>query len=419
MLSSPAGDAGPETPLLILACNYPPDNAAASPRPYLLAKYLRQFGYASTVITAARQDSCTADVHYAPDRLAFSHKVVRKLLLPGACALGWIRPAIAAARQLLADKRCSLILSTSPPVASHYAALALKGMYGLRWVADLQDPISGNPARAARAYPYLDAIAERPIFRYADALIANTDAVAAMCKRRYPRWAAKTDVLWNGFDPEEAVRAAPIPARGFRVLAHVGAVSSFRPPSLMLRSLDRVTGRGLLDPAAVRVRLLGHLTDYNEDSALVSSLTAKGVLEVLPPVPLAEARRATAEADYLLLLDIISGNTGLQVPSKILDYVRIGRPILALTTRNSPVDRILSQSGVRYISLYPDLPEEEFDRRVLELFRLPTEPLAASQWFRETFSAVNHARTLASILDRVRGARVSIPDPREPVLERR
>ncbi|MGE5648430.1 MAG: glycosyltransferase [Acidobacteriota bacterium] len=397
------GAQGAGIPVLLLAWNYPPDNAAASPRPFLFAKYLRRHGYACTVVTAAAQAAAgPADVHCVPDRIGFSHKVVRKLLLPGAFGLGWVRPALATAKRLHAEKRFELILSTSPPVATHFAALALKRATGLKWVADLQDPVAGNPARQARAYPYIDAIAERAVFRYADALIANTGSTAAFWNGRYPQWAEKTYVMNNGYDPETAVEPAPIPARPYRVLAHVGALSAFRPPTLVLRSIDRLIARGLLDPASLRVSLLGPPTDYVEDPALTAALTEKGVLEQLPPVPLAEARRAAAEADYLFLVDITSGNAGLQVPSKILDYIRIGRPILALTTRNSPVDRILAQSGVPYAAVYPDLSACDFDQRVLSLLSLPTEPTAASDWFRDTFDATAHARRLAAILDGVR-----------------
>ena len=88
----------------------------------------------------------------------------------------------------------------------------------------------------------------------------------------------------------------------------------------------------------------------------------------------------------------------MQVPSKLFDYIRLGRPILALTTRNSPVERILSESGVPHRCLYPDLSDAEYDRRVLEFLRLPNTPVRASETFMTRFDARHQAENLASLI---------------------
>ncbi len=103
----------------------------------------------------------------------------------------------------------------------------------------------------------------------------------------------------------------------------------------------------------------------------------------------------------MLLIDFTTGAPGLQVPYKLYSYLRIGRPVLAITTPNSPVERMLSRSGVPHACIYPGSPSEEIDRRVLDFLRLPADPVRASDWFWENFDCTAQTRTLASIIDRL------------------
>jgi len=97
-------------------------------------------------------------------------------------------------------------------------------------------------------------------------------------------------------------------------------------------------------------------------------------------------------------LDVNELETSLQVPGKLFEYVRIGRPILAFTTRDSPVDRILSQAGTSYVCVYPEDAPDEVDRKVLSLLSMPTDPATPSAWFEHQFDAKRQAGALAGIV---------------------
>ena len=134
-------------------------------------------------------------------------------------------------------------------------------------------------------------------------------------------------------------------------------------------------------------------------------MLARGCLEYNgKAIPRPEAIKELATSDYLLLLDLNEKNTDLQVPAKLFDYVRIGRPILAFTAEGSPVARILARCGVRQICVAPGWAEERVDDLVAAFFSLPTESIAPSPWFQEEFNVIQHTRTLAARLDSL-GAR--------------
>ncbi len=232
---------------------------------------------------------------------------------------------------------------------------------------------------------------EQVLFREADFLSANTDTVLAMWQERYPAYRDKMIVTWNGYDPEERISARPILAdRNGRVLCHVGSVYGSRVPHAVLAGLHRVWQRGLLRTGELTMEFFG----FNDFSGVKNrqefdALQAAGIVQVHNEyAPRSEALRVAEEADYLLLLDVTyPHNTKLQVPSKLFDYVRIGRPILAITPEGSPTESILAKSGIPHVVLHTEAAAEEIDAGLLRLLTLPVSPRPATAWFSQTFDA--------------------------------
>jgi glycosyltransferase involved in cell wall biosynthesis len=312
--------------------------------------------------------------------------------------LPWIPFASGASADLIGSRRVEAIFSTSPFLASHVVALLLNRRYGLPWIADFQDPIRDNPFRTRHWFFPYDAILERLFFHFADRIVANTDTVADAWRARYPKFAHKISVLWNSFDPREEIVRAERPQRSHRVVAHVGTLYGDRHPGRFLAALER------LDVMAsdIRVKLVGPIEPQllQHLQPLFDRLTKRGVLEYGNRlVDRLEALRETAVAEYLLLLDLNAKNVAFQMPSKLLDYVRYGKPVLAYTPRNSPVERILAESGLAFVAIDPGESEESEEEKVAAFLRLPVESRPVSLKFKETFSAQTQARIAARLLD--------------------
>jgi glycosyltransferase involved in cell wall biosynthesis len=349
-------------------------------------------------------------VHVPNDATARSTRRLERLagtietrFLPYNEKLPWVPHVIAAAGPLIRTYGVTTVISTSPPVGTHLAAMWLKRRYGLHWIADFRDPIVGNPGRPRRWARFYDRILEGSIFGSADAVLTVTDVIRDDCRRRYPRHAKKIHVLWNGFDPEEQMGPAPIPERTYRILAHVGVVYGPRQPTALLASLDRLIDAGRVNPAGIRLRFVGSL--QNEESFLsnpnLHSLRAKGCIEICGrTIPRSDALREIATADSLLLLDIADlDQNGYAVPAKLHDYMRAGRPILAVTPKGSPVDRILPKSGIPYSCIYPGDAAEAIDEKLLGFLDLPSTPVSPNDWYLDNFDGQRLTSNVAAILD--------------------
>jgi glycosyltransferase involved in cell wall biosynthesis len=401
----------PTRRVLILAYWYPPENESGALRPFRFWKYLPKHGYDALVVAASSAAASpeTGPVFRTPEArhascviksIAWTTRLLERVLPYNDC-LEWVPHAVATAGSLLRREEIPVIVSTSPPVATHMAALCLKRWYGARWIADFRDPLAGNPFRTRRiGIPY-DILLERSIVSWADALVVNTDSAFEALALRYPKHCAKIHVIWNGYDPEDAFRAANIERGRNKTIAHFGSIYGGRHPGELLRSLQRLLQRGVLEGRQVKINLVGSI-DRNQSwlrDPSFMELTRTGCLQFTDrAVPRDQARTLMGETDYLLLLDVNELKTALQVPGKLFEYVRIGRPILAFTTRGSPVDRILRQAGTPHVCVYPEDAAGEVDRKVLSLLSMPTEPVAPSAWFRRQFDAIEQASSLARIV---------------------
>jgi hypothetical protein len=122
----------------------------------------------------------------------------------------------------------------------------------------------------------------------------------------------------------------------------------------------------------------------------------QGWLEVLPDmVPKDEARRMAQDSNGLLL---VQPHSTVQVPGKLFEYLRLGRPILAFILPNTPTERILRQSVVLYRCAYAGSSLQDMDNAVKNFFQ-PTEVVdRPNLWFEENFNAEKQTQELEAVI---------------------
>ena len=390
---------------MIVAYAFPPENVSGAARPYRFYRYLPEHGITPVIVTATPQPQDRPDIVFVRDDAGDAtsqswswqlERVVRKTILPGEVGLTWSLKAATACAALVPPGGRTVILSTSPPFSSHLAARRVAGIAGIPWIADFRDPMFIGDDGVLRILSRI----ESRLVQAAHAVIANTDRAAEELRRRYPHAGDKLNVIWNGFDPAEKIRAALLPERGFRQIVHVGEIYGGRHPGPILASVRRLLAAGVIGRDSLRLSLIGPSVESEiPEIAVLRELVANGTIQYVPHrVPQEEARRVACQADGLLLLQ---PQTDTQVPAKLFEYIRIGRPVLAYVRRNSPSERILALSGIRHRAVYTDDGPKEVDAKLLEFLALPTDPVPPSAEFEEQFDARHHARSLASIVRRL------------------
>ncbi len=405
---------------LVFSYYFPPMNGPVTQHPTWFFRYLPLYGLESHVISSSvffgeslGAPSLSGNVHSVPAgrlaqrcayglcRLEFHIQARLRIWEHG---FAWARAyGIGEACRLIQAGGFDAVISVSPSMASHWGAYRIKRRFpALTWIADFTDPFLGNPLRNSAKWlvPH-ERRFEQSLFATADYLGANTAPARDLWRERYPQHASKCVVIPNGYDPEEAIAALPLPPRSAPVLAHAGGVYGGRIPNALFESLYELAQAGQIRPGQLHVEFLG-LGDFSavRRPEQFEFLCKSGFVTVRNDyVPRQQALRYTEEADFLLVLDITAPhNTKLQLPSKVFDYLRIGRPILTFTADGSPTARLIEQSGIQHVIIPNDAPPREVQDGILRFLSLPRGPRQCSDWVIRNFDARNIAGRVAALI---------------------
>jgi glycosyltransferase involved in cell wall biosynthesis len=281
--------------------------------------------------------------------LAVAGRYPQWLALPDRYS-SWLLGGLWAGLRLIRRHRPQALWSTFPVATAHLLGGALHRLTGLPWIADFRDSMTEDdyppePRRWRvwrRIEHYTVAHAARCVF--------TTEGTRAMYAARYPTvppglWS----VIRNGFDEDSfaaaAALASPPPPVGRPVrLVHAGILYPWeRDPTAFFEALRRLKMNGTIDAARLRVVLRA----TSHDETYRPQLAALGIDDLVELAPVVSYREALAEmltADGLLLFQ--AANCNHQVPAKLYEYLRAGRPILALTDPAGDTAAELRSAGI-------------------------------------------------------------------------
>jgi len=412
--------------LLMIAYHYPPlAGSSGIQRTLRFSQDLPLLGWQPAVLSAhprayeKTSDDLLQDIASGTDvSRAFALDARRHLSFfnryPGWIArpdrwLSWLLGAVPAGLQMIRRHRPDVIWSTYPIPTAHLIGYWLSRLSGLPWVADFRDPMAhvGYPADPATWRSYLSV--EQKVFAQASRMVFTTPGAARLYQSRYPTQASRIQVIENGFDESSFAPLAgqtvpgemPIALNPGKVtLLHSGIVyPEWRNPQALFAALRQLVDAQDIDAAHIRLRF--RAPEHTEFLAALTVTYGLGdVVQILPPIGYQAALTEMCAADGLLVLQ--SDDCNDQIPAKVYEYIRAGKPVLGLCGAGSDTEGVLQRAGMRDLA-----PLESTELVGLALSNFVTKVQNGSSptcnnKFVESFSRFSKARELAQLLDEVR-----------------
>ena len=264
----------------------------------------------------------------------------------------WALPATEAAMRLVAAGSYDCIMSRSLPPMAHLAALLMVRKTGLPWIANWNDPVPLDKFPAPYAYGKGQ---KAPLGFWMTRYFREVCELAAWhtfpCERlrEYISGYMPFDISKkSSVVPHIASRGA-VPENGARsrdrtagfTLIHAGSLSLPRSPRVFLEGVRLFLHRNR-PPEGFSVVFVVDRTE--EVHRIAKACGIENLVRVEKSRPYTEMPALLGTADVLVIIEAMV-EEGIFLPSKFVDYVRTGRPILAVSPPIGTLADILNHQG--------------------------------------------------------------------------
>ena len=279
----------------------------------------------------------------------------------------WARRAYQKAVELHKEKHYDVVFTRSPSDVPHIVGYKLKQRFGVRWIANWNDP-----SATIWPEPYTHHFSEsktKMLEKYtiqclkaADVNTFPSQSLLDHFTEHFPFLRdRRTEViphiaLWESlYTPTKRVKKDKL------YLCHSGNLSAERNPELLFRAMREMIDEG---HSLIRLDIMGHINDYTQQ--LIDKYALSGYVGCAGSYPYMEAMQRLQAYDVLVLLEARL-KRGIFFASKFTDYAQSTRPILAVSPKEGFAHDMISQYGG---GVFVDNEEyQDIKRGLMELYK--------------------------------------------------
>ncbi|MCX6137197.1 MAG: glycosyltransferase [Ignavibacteriales bacterium] len=344
--------------VLIVAYYFPPLGFSGVQRTLKFAKYLPLYGWSPTIMTVTTTGYFAMDISLLkeierteikvlrtssvdPLRLFEKQQVVkmpservRKFLsrisdtffIPDN-KIGWKRPAVRAAAELLRKEKFDVIFATAPPQTAFLIGKKLKEIFGLPLVLDYRDPWVDYPFKfyPTPLHRYLNSKLEKTVLKASDAIVVASRVTKELLVRRYPYLTYNdVSIISQGYDPEDmnAPDTAVLPRTDKMRITYSGVFYENRTPVYFLEALQLVLKKNPRMRGRIEACFVGVFR--NEHKNIINRLALQNEVNILGYLEHQECLKYVMASDVLWLMMQDDRSS----PGKIYEYIGAQKKIL-------------------------------------------------------------------------------------------
>jgi hypothetical protein len=265
-------------------------------------------------------------------------------------------PAVARSLWLIHKQRPSVIYSTGGAYSAHLAGYWLKKLTGIKWIAEIHDPMFVAGGKKSRNERFMAKL-EGYICRNADLVWWFTEGALERARSRYPELGSRGVVILPGVEPFST--HAEYQRGPQMIIGHFGSLSSTRSLYPVVKAVASLIEK----QPEVRSKMRVHVYGGSIDSLARKEIDKSKLSDVFVSFGRLEKSEQTGKSgreqvvdlmhqvDCLLMVHGALEDCREYIPSKVYEYFWAGRPIIALTYKNSQLDRMMNERN-NYVAPY-------------------------------------------------------------------
>ena len=363
--------------VLIITYHFPPRPSVASLRMGGLAKFLPEYGWKPTILTAKLPSPPDLRYHVIEtkesdilvewkERLGFSpDKTFRDqlgqtgkkdtymdyLLYAAKDVLAypdynkkWYRYTLPVAREQLKREKFDAIFSSAGPYTVHLIARQLKKEFGIMWIADFRDLWTQNHYYScSRIRKYFETKLEVRTLADADAITTTSYPFAEKLRQLHH---APVSVVPNGFDPELLNhRTLLIPKFSINYTGRLYRGKT--DPELLFLVIRKLINEQQIDPSDVEIHFWGCGETWLQK--LIDRYNLSTIVFIHDSVPREQALEIQRSSQLLLLLIWIDPKEEVVV-AKIFEYLAAKRPVLAIGPSQGAMPDLIHETNAGFVA---------------------------------------------------------------------
>lgn len=253
----------------------------------------------------------------------------------------WIKPSIKYLKSYLEENKIDVIITTGPPHSLHLIGLKLKGLTGVKWIADFRDP--WTEIDYFHKLP-LSKSSLRKHFSLEEKVLKKADVVLVVSKtmnENYHKYNENVITVTNGYDEEIAGEKIKLDTKF--TFTHIGLMNADRNPTILWKVLAEIIKENHEFGKDFELKLIGKTDDsvvndidkYNLNNYVkfINYLAHEKVIEF--------QKKSNV---LLLIVNNVPSAKGI-VTGKIFEYLMAKRPILAIAPTNGDVADIITETN--------------------------------------------------------------------------
>jgi glycosyltransferase involved in cell wall biosynthesis len=345
--------------ILLLTGHFPPEKSGGIGRPFSLYKYLPQNEIEVIIVTknlfgklADEKDVFRYGTFWNwRETPMLSKKVLLKLLsflknsVYGINTDGWwTNEVIRSIDEFSKEDGIEAIYATFPGPDVLEAALKIKEKLQIPLIVEFRDGLAFETVLKKPNFLQRNAIKnlERRIINASDAVVTIGENLSKYFRQTYTK---PVYTVYNGYDETDfdSISDNKTEKKNKKQLVHFGSLNSSRTVKRkgLFKALKSLKDKKIIDENNFSLLFIGNITD--DEKERISEYKLDAIISFLPQMHKKEGFSfIQKQADYLLFYGVPNQTT--IISSKLLEYIKLGKPIIGICKGNE-AELIIEKTG--------------------------------------------------------------------------